>query len=49
MGVKMNFRIITKNRAADPQIEFRTKSFLKPCGRAAAMPTPWELNECLWS
>ena len=38
MGVKMNLRIITKNRAADPEIGFITKSILKPYGRAAAMP-----------
>ena len=36
-------RIITKNHAADPEIRFLTKSILKPYGRAAVMPTAWEL------
>ena len=44
MSVKMNLRIITKNRAADPKIGFLTKSIFKPCGCAAAMPTAWELS-----
>ena len=35
----MNFRITTKNRAADPEIGFLTKSILKLYGPAAAMPT----------
>ena len=39
MRVKMNFRIITKNRAADPEIGFLTKSVIKPYGRAAVIPT----------
>ena len=39
----MNFRIITKNHAADPTIRFLTKSILKPNGYATAMPTAWEL------
>ena len=43
MGVKMNLRIITKNHAANPEIGFFTKLILKPYGRAAAMPTSWEL------
>ena len=43
MAVKMNFRIITKNHAADPEIGFHTKSISKPNGRATAMPTAWEL------
>ena len=42
-GVKMNLRIITKNHAADPEIEFLTESILKPYDLAAAMPTAWEL------
>ena len=33
----MNFRIKTKNHAADPDIGFLTKSISKPFGRA--MPT----------
>ena len=44
MNVKMNLRIITKNRAADPEIGFLTKSILKHYGRGAAMPTAWKLN-----
>ena len=44
MGVKMNLRIITKNHAADPEIEFLTKSISKPNGLVTAMPTAWELN-----
>ena len=34
MGLKMNLRIITKNRAADPEIGFLTKSISKPNGHA---------------
>ena len=44
MGVKMNLRIITKNHAADPEIEFLTKSISKPYGRATAVPSAWELT-----
>ena len=47
MNVKMNLRIITKNRAADPEIGFLTKSILKPYGRTTAMPTAWELRSFL--
>ena len=47
MGVKMNLRIITKYRAADPEIRFLTKSILKPYGRATAIPPAWELREGL--
>ena len=39
----MNLRIITKNRAADPEIVFLVKSILEPYGRSTAMPTAWEL------
>ena len=39
MGVKMNFRIISKKHADDLQIGFLTKSILKPYGRSAEMPT----------
>ena len=42
MSVKMNFRIITKNHAADPKIGFLTKSISKPNGYATAMPPGWE-------
>ena len=41
MYVKINLRIIRKNRAAEPKIGFRTKSVLKLYGRPAAMPTSW--------
>ena len=44
MGVKMNFRIITKNHAADLEIEFLTKMISKPYGRATAMPPAWKLK-----
>ena len=43
MNVKMKLRIITKNHAADPEIEFVRKSISKPYGRATAIPTAWEL------
>ena len=44
MGLKMNLRIITKNRAADPEIGFLKKSISKPNDRATAMPTAWEIK-----
>ena len=44
MGAIMNFRIITKNYAAEPEIGFLEKSISKPNGRAKAMPTAWELS-----
>ena len=44
MGLKMNFKIITKNHAADPEIEFFTNSILKPYGRATAMQVASELT-----
>ena len=40
----MNFRIITKNRAANPEMRFLQNSILKPYGRAMAKPTALELN-----
>ena len=40
----MNLRIITKNRAADLEIGFLKKSFSKPNGLEAAMPTAWKLK-----
>ena len=43
MGEKMNFRIITKNHEADPEIGFLTKSLSKPYGHPAAMPPAWDL------
>ena len=42
----MNFRIVTKNHAADPEIGFRTKSISKPYGRATVIPTAWVLINC---
>ena len=44
MGVKRNFRIVTKNDAADPEIGFLTRSISKPYGRATTMPRVWELK-----
>ena len=44
MGVKMNLRTMTKNRAADPEIGFLTKSTSKPYGRATAKPPAWKLR-----
>ena len=44
MVVKMNLRIRTKIREADPEIEFLTKSISKPYGRATAMSQAWELS-----
>ena len=43
IAVKMNLRIITKNRAADPEIRFLAKSIITSNGCATAMPTAWEL------
>ena len=43
MVVKINIRIITKNHAADPEIEFLTKSISKLYGYGTAMPPAWEL------
>ena len=42
----MNLRIITKNHAADPEIEFLRIDF-KGFGRAKAILTRWEVNEKL--
>ena len=44
MAAKVNFRIISKNHAADPEIGFLAKSISKPNGCAMAMPTAWELK-----
>ena len=49
MSVKMNFRIITKNHAADPEIKFLTKSISKLYGHATALPTAWEITVMLRS
>ena len=44
MGVKMVFRILTKNHATDPEEDFPKKSISKSFGRATAMPPVWEKN-----
>ena len=44
MTVEMNSKIITKNHAADSEIEFLEKSISKPNGYETAMPTTWELT-----
>ena len=44
MNVKINFRQITKNHAADPKIGFVIKSISKPYNRATTMPSVLELN-----
>ena len=40
----MNLRIITKNHAADPEIEFPTKSISKPYDGGTVKPPAWELT-----
>ena len=40
----MNFRIKTKNHAADSEKGFLTKSISKAYGRATAKPPAWELR-----
>ena len=44
MAEKINLRIIAKNHAAYPKIEFLKKSMSKPNGCARARPTAWELK-----
>ena len=44
MSVKMNLRIIAKNRAADPEIGFLIKSLSQSNGHATTMPTARELR-----
>ena len=44
MGVKMNFRVITKSDAVDSEIGFLTKSISKPYGCATAMSPAWEFK-----
>ena len=39
----MNFKIIMKHDAADPEIGFVAKSISKSNDCATAMPTAWEL------
>ena len=41
MGVKMNFRIVTKNLAADPKIWFPID--FKAFSTQESLPTAWEL------
>ena len=41
---KNEFMYNNEKLAADPEIEFLTKSIPKPYGRATAMSTAWELN-----
>ena len=43
----MNLGVITKNHAADPELEFLAKSVSEPNGCATAMPTAWELTSVL--
>ena len=45
MAVIMNLRIVTKNHAADPEMEFLAKSISKFNGCATAKPTVWELKK----
>ena len=49
MGVKINFRIIRKIHAADPEMGFLTKSISKPYGRATAIPPARKLTFCFES
>ena len=44
----MNFRIITKNHIADPEIKIPAKLISKPYGGATAMPRAWELSISLF-
>ena len=46
-SVKMNFRIITKNHAADSKIEFPQKIVLRADGTQESHPTAWELIACI--
>ena len=41
----MNLKKIIENQAGDTVIEFLTKLFSKPYGRAIAMPKAWELKQ----
>ena len=49
MDVKMNFRIITKNLAADSKIGSSQKIGFRADGTHESHPTAWELNLCLFS
>ena len=43
MDVKMNFRVITKNHAADSKIESSHKINFRAVGTQESYPTTWEL------
>ena len=45
MNVKMNFRIITNNNAANPEIGFLTASISRPYGRTRVITTAWKLTD----
>ena len=44
MGVKMNFRIITKNHEADSKIGSPSKINFRADGTQESHPTAWELR-----
>ena len=44
MGLKMNFRIITKNHAADSKIRSPQKIDFSGDGTHESHPTAWKLN-----
>ena len=45
MGIKINFRIITKNHAADFKIRFPKKIVFRDFATHESHPTAWELNK----
>ena len=45
MGVKMNFRIITKNHASDSKIRSPHKIDFRADGTQESHPTAWELTD----
>ena len=47
MSVEINFRIITKNHAADLEKRFFTKSIPRGVDLATAMPPAWMLKRKL--
>ena len=49
MVLKINFKIITKNHAADPEVGFLTKTISKPYGRATAMSPAWVFSNFTFS
>ena len=48
MDVKLNFRIITKNHAADLKIGFAQKIDFRAVGAHESHPTAWELSFSSW-